>query len=160
MNSLESKYLKSLNLPLGTSWLLGECMESKGKQQLWEQKKPEVLRALRDLAMIQSAESSNRIEGVEVERKRLQPLVLGKTKPRSRPEEKIMGYRHALELIHAKHLELDINPKMIMQLHSRAQEGVGDAGYWTTKNNEIIEFDSKGQRCVRFVPVNAKQTPE
>ncbi len=160
MNSFESKFLKSINLPLGTSWLLGECMEAKGKQQLWEQKKPEVLRALKDLAIIQSVESSNRIEGIEVDRQRLMPLVLGKTTPRSRSEEEIMGYRYALELIHAKYLNLEITPKTIKQLHDLAQEGAGDAGRWKTKNNEIIEFDGKGQRSVRFVPVGAKQTPQ
>ena len=29
--------------------------------------------------------------------------LLGKARPRSRPEEEIIGYRHAFELIHAKH---------------------------------------------------------
>ncbi len=158
MNSFNPKLLKSFRLPLGTSWLLGECMEAKGKQLLWEQKKPEILNALKDLAMIQSAESSNRIEGVEVERLRLQPLVLGRTKPRSRPEEEIMGYRHALEWIHLKHKDLEISPKTIMRLHDLAQEGAGDAGKWKTKNNEIIEFDLQGQRSIRFIPVEAKQT--
>lgn len=159
MHSFSKKYLKSLRLPLGTSWLLGECMEAKGKQQLWEQKRPEVLRTLRDRAMIQSVESSNRIEGIEVARQRLKPLVLGQTKPQSRSEEEIMGYRHALELIHAKHQELDVTPKMIMQLHGLAQEGAGDAGRWKIKDNEIIEFDTKGHRNIRFTPVKAKQTP-
>lgn len=157
MHSFKPEFLKSITLPLGMSWLLGECMEAKGKQQLWEQKKPEILKALKDLAMIQSAESSNRIEGIEVDRQRLKPLILGKTIPQSRPEEEMMGYRHALELIHAKHENLEIIPKTIQHLHHLAQEGAGDAGLWKTKNNEIIEFDSKGQRSIRFVPIEAKQ---
>jgi len=135
-------------------------MEAKGQQRLWEQKKPEVLKALKDLAMIHSAESSNRIEGIEVDRQRLKPLVLGQTTPRSRPEEEVMGYRHALELIHAKHASLEISPRMIKKLHDLAQEGAGDAGLWKTKNNEIIEFDSKSQRSIRFVPVEAKKAAE
>lgn len=135
-------------------------MEAKGKQELWEQKKPEALKALRDLAMVQSAESSNRIEGIEVDRQRLKPLVLGRTTPRSRSEEEVMGYRRALELIHAKHARLEVSPEMIKKLHDLAQEGAGDAGLWKTKNNEIIEFDSRGQRSIRFVPVEAKKTAE
>lgn len=160
MNSFHPKFIKSIALPMGTSWLLGECMEAKGKQQLWEQKKPEVLRALKDLAMIQSAESSNRIEGIEVDHQRLKPLVLGKTTPRSRSEEEMMGYRHALELIHTKHKSLEIVPKTIKKLHDLTQEGAGNAGQWKTKNNEIIEFDLKGQRNIRFTPVAAKQTSD
>ena len=158
MKSFEPKYLNSIQLPMGITWLLGECMEAKGRQQLWEQRKPESLRALRDQSMIQSAESSNRIEGVEVSIERLKPLVLGRTKPRSRPEEEIMGYRRALEIIHSKHQNLEMSPKIIAQLHKLAQEGAGDAGLWKTKNNEIIEFDHFGQRSVRFIPTSAKDT--
>lgn len=158
MRSFNQKFLKAIHLPLGTAWLLGECMEAKGKQQLWEQKKPEVLRALKDLAMIQSAESSNRIEGVEVEHQRLKPLVLGNTRPRNRPEEEIIGYRHTLELIHSKYSDLEIIPKTVMHLHALAQKGAGDAGKWKTKDNEIIEFDPKGERSIRFIPVGANNT--
>ena len=113
LRSFDPKYLNSIYLPMGTTWLLGECMEAKGRQELWEQRKPESLRALKDQAMIQSAESSNRIEGVEVSSDRLKPLVLGRTKPRSRPEEEIMGYRRALELIHSKHRNLEMILKVI-----------------------------------------------
>jgi Fic family protein len=158
MNSFDQYFLKSISLPLGTSWLLGECMQAKGKQQIWEQRKPEALLALKNLAMIQSVESSNRIEGIEVEHQRLEPLILGEAKPRNRPEEEIMGYRHALELIHLKYKELEINSKTIMQLHHLAQEGAGDAGKWKSRDNEIIEFDLQGQRSIRFIPVASKQT--
>ncbi len=158
LRSFDPQYLDSIQLPMGTTWLLGECMEAKGRQQLWEQRKPESLRALKDQAMIQSAESSNRIEGIEVSIDRLKPLVLGRTKPRSRPEEEIMGYRRALEVIHSKHQNMEMNPKIIAQLHKLAQEGAGDAGLWKIKNNEIIEFDHFGQRSVRFVPISAKDT--
>jgi hypothetical protein len=37
-------------------------MEARGKQELWIRQKPEVLEVLREQAIIQSAESSNRIE--------------------------------------------------------------------------------------------------
>jgi hypothetical protein len=53
-------------IPVGLAWLLGSVMEYKGRQQLLEVTRPEVLKTLRRVAMIQSAESSNRIEGVTV----------------------------------------------------------------------------------------------
>ncbi len=160
MNSFDRRFLKSITLPMGTSWLLSYCMEAKGQQELWSKKKPEVLRALKDLAMIQSAESSNRIEGVEVEARRLRPLILGKTKPMNRSEEEIMGYRYALELIHKNHKDLEMNPKTIRLIHKLAQEGAGDAGLWKRKNNEIIEFDNSGNRTVRFIPTEAAHTAQ
>jgi Fic family protein len=157
MHSFHPKNLKSIQIPMGTSWLLGECMEAKGKQQLWEQKKPEVLSALKDLALIQSAESSNRIEGVEIDQQRLKPIILGNAIPKSRSEEEVRGYRRALELIHSKYKKLEISSLNIKKLHDLSQEGAGDSGVWKTKNNEIIEFDSVGNRSIRFIPVEANQ---
>lgn len=159
MNSLRRQFLDQISLPLGTSWLLSECMEAKGKQDLWQKKRPEALLALKDLARIQSVESSNRIEGVEVEQKRLAPLISGKISARSRPEEEIVGYKKALELIYKKYTELDIHAQSIQHLHALAQKGAGDAGLWKTRNNEILEFDARGQKSVRFVPTTAKDTP-
>jgi hypothetical protein len=72
-------------------------MEARGKQDLWVKQRPEVLAALRDQAMIQSSESSNRIEGVTVSASRLRPLILGSARPRDRPEEELAGYRRALQ---------------------------------------------------------------
>src|SRR2546428_354853 len=86
-------------VPMGTAWLLMACAEFKGKQELWTRQKPEVLRALRELAIIQSAESSNRMEGVTVARERLRPLILGNAKPKDRSEEELAGYRKALNWI-------------------------------------------------------------
>ena len=53
-------------------------MEARGKQDLWIRQKPEVLTVLREQAIIQSVESSNRIEGVTIAVDRLRPVVLGK----------------------------------------------------------------------------------
>lgn len=66
MLSLDPKKLAEISIPVGTGWLLGSCMEARGKQDLWMRQKPEVLDVLREQAMIQSVESSNRIEGVTI----------------------------------------------------------------------------------------------
>ena len=66
-------------------------MEARGKQDLWMKQKPEVLEVLREQAIIQSVESSNRIEGVTIPARRLRPVVLGKVKPRDRSEEELAG---------------------------------------------------------------------
>src|SRR5207247_6872142 len=83
-------------LPMSTAWLLNDIAEAKGKQELFIRQSPQVLKALHEAALIQSAESSNRIEGVTVAPDRLRPLVLGNTKPRDRSEQEVQGYRRAL----------------------------------------------------------------
>src|SRR5436853_7828216 len=102
MLSLDPAKLARMEIPIGTGWLLGACMEARGKQDLWIRQKPEVLEVLRERAIIQSTESSNRIEGVTVPANRLRPLILGRSKPRDRSEEELSGYRRALDWIFSR----------------------------------------------------------
>lgn len=161
MLTLDSERLAAATIPIGTGWLLGSCMEARGKQDLWVKQKPEVLSALRHQAMIQSAESSNRIEGVTVPSNRLRPLVLGGAKPRDRPEEEVAGYRRALDWIFSRKGFVSITPDVIRRLHSLAQGGhSGDAGEWKQRDNEIVEILQNGERRIRFVPTAARDTPK
>lgn len=135
-------------------------MESRGKQDLWMRQKPEVLEVLREQAIIQSAESSNRIEGVTVAAGRLRPLVIGRARPRDRFEEELAGYRAALVWIFSRKSAVTITPDVLRRLHALAHGGAsGDAGEWKKRDNEIIEILPNGERNVRFVPVSAKETP-
>jgi Fic family protein len=119
-----------------------------------------VLEALREQAIIQSAESSNRIEGVTVAANRLRPVVLGKARPLDRSEEELAGYRKALDWIFSRKRRVSLSAEVIRKLHALAQGGAsGDAGQYKSRNNEIIEILPDGERRVRFVPTSAKDTP-
>lgn len=161
MLTLDSKKLAKTSIPVSTGWLLGSCMEARGKQDLWIRQKPEVLEVLREQAIIQSVESSNRIEGVTIPADRLRPVVLGKARPRDRSEEELAGYRRALDWIFSRKRRVSIIPDVIKRLHATAQGGLsGDAGEWKKRSNEIIEILPNGERKVRFVPTSAKATPK
>lgn len=135
-------------------------MEARGKQDLWTRQKPEILAALREQAIIQSAESSNRIEGVTVAPGRLKPVVMGTAKPGTRPEEELAGYRRALDWIFRLKGARTINPAAIQRIHALAQGGhSGDAGQWKQRDNEIIEVLPEGHRRIRFRPTPARDTP-
>jgi Fic family protein len=136
-------------------------MEARGKQDLWLRQKPEVLEVLREQAIIQSVESSNRIEGVTIPADRLRPVVLGKVKPRDRSEEELAGYRQAMDWIYSRKRKVSVIPAVIQRLHTLAQGGFsGDAGEWKKRDNEIIEILPNGERKIRFVPTSAKDTPK
>ena len=156
MNSFRNENTK---LPLGAVWLMNSISEHKGKQDLYIKQSPQILKALLDAALIESAESSNRIEGVTVEKNRLKPLILGHSKPRDRSEEEVAGYRKALDLIHKKYEGLRITPETIKELHRLSHGESWDAGKWKEKDNDIIRKNPDGSIDVIFKPVSAKQTP-
>jgi len=159
MSSFRSNHLSSLPLPLGSVWLLTDVAEAKGRQDLYIRQSPQVLQALRETALVQSVESSNRIEGVTVAPGRLRPLVVENAKPRNRSEEEILGYRRALDLIHTNPADLAVTPQLLQQLHATLQEGSGDAGQWKRVDNEIVEMRADGPPLVRFRPVSVAGTP-
>ena len=148
-------------VPVALTWLHGSVMECRGRQALQEHQRPEVLETLRQTAIIQSAESSNRIEGVVVDADRLAPLVTGSATPRDRPEEEVVGYREALSLIHEHHGDYDVSAETLRTLHRVSQAGmVGDAGEWKTRPNDIVELFPDGRREVRFRTMAPKAVPE
>ena len=136
---------KDIQLPMAAVWLMNAISEYKGKEELYTKQSPQVLKALVEMAMIESVESSNRIEGVTIERERLKPLIIGHSKPRDRSEEELAGYRKALDLIHKKYDSLVISPETIRGLHRLSRLDVGGAGQWKKKNNEIIKKHPNGR---------------
>jgi len=139
MISFRDALLQNIKLPLSTVWLLESLAESKGRQQLFEKQSPQILKTLREMSLIESTESSNRIEGVTVEKDRLRPLVLGNSRPRDRSEEEIIGYRMALNWIHTDHNKIIIAPDTCLRLHALAQDGTsGNAGKWKTILNGVV----------------------
>ncbi len=151
---------KDIQLPLAAVWMMNSISEYKGKEDLYTKQSPQVLKVLVEMAMIESAESSNRIEGVTVDRERLKPLIIGHSKPRDRCEEELAGYRKALDLIHKKHDGLVISPQTIQELHRLSRLDTGDAGQWKKKNNEIIKKHSNGRVEVVFTPLEADKVPD
>jgi Fic family protein len=159
MMTFRNHRLRDLTVPMGTNLLLNDLAEAKGKQTLYTRQSPQVLKALREMALVQSVESSNRIEGVTVAPDRLRPLVLGHAKPKDRSEQDITGYRRALALIHTQADALPVTPDLLRRLHRLCQEGSGDAGQFKKVDNEIIELRPGAPPRVRFKCVSARATP-
>jgi hypothetical protein len=65
-----------LAVPASTAWYLDSLGEFRGKQELYTRQSPQKLRVLREHALIESAVSSNRIEGVSVEPSRIQSVLI------------------------------------------------------------------------------------
>ena len=118
MHSLAPEFLTSLRfdgLQIATLRALGEY---RGKQQLFVAQSPEVLSGLRQIASIESTESSNRLEGVVVPKDRLKSLVIKNATPQNRSEQEVAGYRDSLGLIHesAEHMQFAESPVCMIWL--------------------------------------------
>jgi Fic family protein len=146
-------------IPTRTGWYLADLGESKGKYELYTRQSPQKLKALREHALIESAVSSNRIEGVEVDKSRVGTLIFGKPALRDRDEEEVRGYRDALKLIHESGAKLPVSEATIKKLHKLCRGEIWDAGVYKEKDVDIIQTYADGRRRVRFKSVPAKQTP-
>lgn len=105
------------SIPASTSWYLADLGEARGKQELFTRQAPQKLKVLREHALIESAISSNRIEGVLVDQSRIGTIIFGKRLLSDRDEQEVRGYRDALQLIHERHNKLPISEKTILELH-------------------------------------------
>ena len=147
-------------VPAGISWYLADLGESRGKQELFTRQAPQRLKALREHALIESAVSSNRIEGVTVDYRRIKVVILGKELLRDRDEEEVRGYRKALDLIHRQGIRLPVSKETILELHRLAKGDVWDAGKYKERDSDIIERYPDGRERIRFKTVEAAKTPE
>jgi Fic family protein len=159
MHSLAPDFLVNLRydgLQIATMRALGEY---RGKQQLYFAQSPEVLSDLRQIAVIESTESSNRLEGVVVPKDRLRSLVVKNATPKSRSEQEVAGYRDVLALIHESADHMPFSEGVVRQLHTMLYRYMPQAGgQWKATNNDIVEKHPDGTVRVRFRPVPAHLT--
>ena len=146
--------------------------EYKGKEELFTRQTPQLLETLLRAAIIESAESSNRIEGVTAARDRVRAIVDANAKPANRSEAEIAGYSDVLNTIHGSHDGIVIasrggdgstalSSSLVRQLHRDLFKYTpGDGGRWKGADNDIVEHHPDGSTFVRFRPVSPSATPD
>lgn len=160
MSTLRQFAMGQTAIPVSTAWYLADLGEFRGKQELYTRQSPQRLKALREHALIESAVSSNRIEGVSVEPSRVREVLVS-PRPlfRDRDEEKVRGYRDALTWIHQDAQRIPVSNETIRRLHAMTRGQIWDAGLYKEKDGDIIERHPDGRERVRFRTVPAKETP-
>lgn len=142
--------------------LVGQIHEHKGRQELFIRQKPVELERLVEIAMIQSTEFSNKIEGIVTTSTRMKQLMNEKTTPRNRDEDEILGYRDVLKMIHQHSEYIPIRPSYILQLHKYLFKPSGSSygGHFKSVQNYINETRLDGTVITRFIPVAPYETLE
>jgi len=142
------------------TWYLSDIGRAQGLQELFTRQSPQKLKVLREHAVAQSVVSSNRIEGVEIDRARVGTVVFGHPSLKDRDEEEVAGYRDALNLIHTEGSELAVSEETVLRLHKLSRGNIWDAGQYKDKPVDIIEKLPTGGERVRFRSVVPGDTPE
>ena len=142
--------------------LLTKIHEYKVRQVLFADSKADTLTQLLDMAKIQSADASNKIEGIFTSDDRLKKIVNDKTHPRNRNEREIAGYREVLSTIRESYAYVPFKPNMILQLHQNLYKYSGTtlSGRFKVSDNVIVEVDDYGNETVRFIPMETGATPQ
>jgi Fic family protein len=158
MMTLQQFASKPESIPASTSRYLADLGEARGKQELFTKQSPQKLQVLREHALIESAVSSNRIEGVTVDKARVATVIFGKSLLRDRDEEEVRGYRDALKLIHEQGAKFPVSEVSIKRLHRVIRGDIWDAGKYKEEDSDIIEKYPDGRERVRFKAFAAAET--
>jgi len=159
MNTLKQLFAGKVEVPLRITWYLSDLGRARGVQDLITQQSPQRLQVLREHAVAQSAVSSNRIEGVEIDEKRIGTVLFGQPALRDRDEEELAGYRKALDMIHRQQTKCSVTEETIQELHRLSRGRIWDAGAYKEKQIDIIEKTPWGGERIRFRCVSPERTP-
>lgn len=159
MNTLKQLSEGKVEVPLRITWYLSDLGRARGVQDLFTQQSPQRLQVLREHAVAQSAVSSNRIEGVEIDEKRIGTVLFGHPAFRDRDEEELAGYRKALDMIHRQQTKCFVTEETIQELHRLSRGRIWDAGAYKEKQIDIIEKTPWGGERIRFRCVSPGRTP-
>lgn len=137
--------------------LLHRVDVGRGREELFTDQLPELLRSLAESARVASIRASNAIEGVEVGTERAAGLAHG-GRFRNRNEREFAGYRDAVDELMRGQPE-PISVALILHLHRRIFQNVGGrGGHFKSEDNQIVSFET-GRRQVVFRSVSARETP-
>ena len=128
----------------------------RAREEIRQSSNASLFESLRRIAIVDSVESSNAIEGIVATGERIEELMRGDDGPRNHDEREIMGYSRALDEIYGSDPLPEISEEYIKHLHHLLLEQTSqEAGQYKTRNNWIQERDDGGRLKVRFVPVSA-----
>jgi Fic family protein len=163
MSSFNPQFLAGLTFGHDVTHVLRLIGRGQGKQDLHSQRAPEVLASLRRQSLIESTESSNRLEGITVSHAAMSRLMHGNELPdaNAREEGEIAGYRDVLGTIHEYGQGMRPSANLLLQMHRDMLRYTASAGgRWKNVDNTITETRPDGTVFVRFKPTAAWQTAQ
>lgn len=145
--------------------LVSELDEFKGHWRRVKEVQAERLASLRQVATIESAASSTRIEGAELSDDEVAQVLAGLHVDsfRTRDEDEVRGYGELLSLIYESHAHLPLTENHIRQLHSillgHTARDERHRGEFKKVSNDVIGSHPDGRTEVIFATATPFDTP-
>ncbi len=140
--------------------LLQRIDVGRGREELYRDQAPQLLKALTENARIESIRASSAIEGIHVPAERAAHIAASPgPRFRNRSEKEFAGYRDAIDYVVS--LDEPQYPTVGLALHLHRQlyrHSGGRGGYLKEEDNEIADRDEEGRRRTLFRPVSHKET--
>ena len=160
MRSFQDPVRAFADMPPSLGVLLKAVDQGSGRQQLFEDQVPELLRRLARQTKVESITASNAIEGVEVEPDRAESLA--STEPprfRNRSEREFAGYADALDgLMREERLEALGVPRLL-ELHRKMLAHTDElGGNLKREDNRIADREADGTTRIVFRPPPWRET--
>lgn len=138
--------------------MLARIDTGRGREQLYQDQMPEVLRQLSEHARVASIEASTAIEGIHVDPDRAARIAGGTPRLRNRNEKEFAGYRDAVDwIVRSEEHEL-LSVPFALHLHRLLfHHAGGRGGCLKTEENLIVSYED-GHRQVVFTPPPPDET--
>ncbi len=138
--------------------VLARIDTGRGREQLFEDQLPELLRRLSEHARVASITASNAIEGVMVDDERAERIAEGGSRFRNRNEREFAGYRDATDMLMHLNEYGPLTVPLLLRLHRLIfQHTDGRGGHLKSDQNLIASYES-GRREIVFTPPSPQET--
>lgn len=138
--------------------VLARIDTGRGREELFEDQVPQVLRQLSENARIASITASNAIEGVVVDSERALKIAEGAPRFRNRNEKEFAGYRDALDGLMRLDRYEPLSVPLVLHLHRQLFEHAGGRGGYLKSDPNFIVSHESGHREVVFTPPTPEET--
>jgi hypothetical protein len=109
MKKYNYQFLENVSVPANINQIMQEIARLHTKNTIAKTQYSNSFEYLENIAKIQSIKASNEIEGIVTTDERIKEIVYKKVEPKNHNEREIAGYRDALNEIHKRHNDYEIN---------------------------------------------------
>lgn len=162
MRRFDYSFLKNLKVPSSFFEEVSTIYYLQAEERYQKSLNPDVFTHLVNIAIIQSVKGSNAIEGIATTDKRIEAIINQNANPLNHDEKEILGYKEALDVVHANHEGVEFSTNLILELNSFLTRHIesSNKGSWKQVNNIIKERLPNGESRIRWTPLSKEETPK